>query len=134
MKARKTTMASKPAQLSGSLSHVIDRVAGLPNGRALAEVLKLVRKDADSGKVRVSNDLHRATLEVSDGGLIAVRVTEARQPYANGPWHFRFKSPSDAKQFQAIYFGGLNQQGVAVVRKLTATDIGPKRTITLPAN
>lgn len=115
------------------LAQTIDRVAAMPNGRALAEVLKLVRRDADSAKVRVSADLHRATLEAPEGGLIAVRVTKARQPYAHGPWHFRFKSPTDAKQFRTLYFGGLNHRGVAVVRKMTAAEIGPKKTITLPA-
>jgi hypothetical protein len=65
--------------------------------------------------------------------LIAVRVTAARQPYAHGPWHFRFKSPTDAKQFRVLYFGGLNSRGAAVAHKLTAVEIGSKKTITLPA-
>ncbi|HEY1748540.1 MAG TPA: hypothetical protein VGG11_17465 [Xanthobacteraceae bacterium] len=116
-----------------SLTETIDRVAAMPNGRPLAEVLKLVQKDTDSTKVRVSPDLHRATLEPPEGGLIAVRVTVARQPYAHGPWHFRFKSPTDAKQFRALYFGGLNQRGTAAVHKLTAAEIGSKKTITLAA-
>src|ERR1700734_1198663 len=122
MKARKVTMPSKTAQHSGSLPQVIERVAAMPNGRALAEVLKLVQKDTDSAKVRVSTDLHRATLETSEGGLIAVRVTTARQPYVHGACRFRFKSPSNAKQFRVLYFGGLNERGAAIVNKLTAAE------------
>jgi hypothetical protein len=117
-----------------SLAQTIARVAATPNGGPLAEVLRIVQKDTDSAKVRVSTDLHRATLEAPDGGLITVRVTVARQPYANGPWHFRFKSPTDAMHFRALYFGGLNQRGAAVVHKLTAAEIGSKKTITLPAH
>ena len=116
------------------LTQTIDRVAAMPNGRPLAEVLKLVQKDTDSTKVRVSTDLHRATLEAPEGGMIAVRVTAARQSRPHGPWLFRFKSPSDTKQFRALFFGGLNQRGAAVVHKLTAAEIGSKKTITLPAN
>ena len=115
------------------LTQTIDRVSAMPNGRPLAEVLKLVQKDTDSTKVRVSTDLHRAELETPEGGLIAVRVTAARQPYGHGPWHFRFKSPTDATQFRALYFGGLNQRGAAVAHKLTVAEIGSKKTITLPA-
>lgn len=121
------------SDIRGSLSQVIERLALLPKGHAVAEVLKVVQKDADSTKVRVSADLHRATLETSEGGLISVRITSARQAHLHSPWLFRFKSPRDTKQFQALYFGGLNQRGAAVVHKLTATEIGPKKTITLPA-
>jgi hypothetical protein len=116
-----------------SLSQIIDRIAAMPNGRPLAEVLKIVQKDTDSSKVRVSSDLRRATLEVPDGGLVSVRVTAARQSAAHGPWLFRFKSPSDTKRFRALFFGGLNRRGVAVVHKLAPADIGSKKTITLPA-
>lgn len=116
------------------LAQTIDRVAAMPNGRPLAEVLRIVQKVTDSAKVWVSKDLRRATLEAPDGRLIAVRVTAARQPYANGPWYFRFKSPRDAKQFRDLYFGGFNHRMVAVAHKLTAAEIGSKKTITLPAH
>lgn len=131
---RKAVMKMNEPLPIGSLAQIIDRVAAMPNGRPLAEVLTLVQKDAASAKVRVSTDLHRATLELADGGLVSVRVTTARQAHLHGAWLFRFKSPSDTKQFRALYFGGLNRQGVPVVHKLTAAEIGAKKTITLPAS
>ena|SRR5579863_7002713 len=119
---------------SASLAQTIDRVAAMPNGRPLAEMLKIVQKDTDSASVSVSKDLHRATLETSDGGLVFVGATAARQSRLNGPWNFRFKSPRETRQFRALYFGGLNRQGIAIVHKLTAVEIGPKKTITLSAS
>jgi hypothetical protein len=117
-----------------TLSQVINRVAAMPNGRPLAEVLRIVQKDTDSAKVLVSSDLRRATLEIPGGGLASARVTSARQSHPHGSWQFRFKSPSDTKQFRVLFFGGLNHRGVAVIHKLTAAEIGPKKTITLPAH
>jgi hypothetical protein len=116
-----------------SMAQTINHVKATPNGLALAEVLKLVQRDIESAKVSVSTNLHRATLETSDGSLIAVCATTARQPYIDGPWNLRFKPPTDARRFRILYFGGLNHQGKAVVHKMTATEIGSKKTITLPA-
>jgi hypothetical protein len=116
------------------LSETIDRIAAMPNGQLLAEVLKIVQKETDALKARVSSDFHRAILREPGGGLVSVRVTVARQSRPHGPWLFRFKSPSDSSKFRALFFGGLNQRGAPVVHKLTAADIGPKKTITLPAH
>ena len=127
-------MGNKRSHISGSLAQVINRLTtATPKGQPLAEVLKIVQKETDSPNVRVSPDLRRATLQESDGSLVSVRVTIARQPYPNGPRHLRFKSPSEPTKYRRLYFGGLNQHGAAVVHQVTPSEIGGKRTLTFSA-
>jgi hypothetical protein len=119
------------ANIQGSWNQVIAQLAELPNGRALSEALKLVKVDFESAKLRVSSDLRRATLEITNGKLVSVRVTTGRPSGAGGGLRFRFKPPRDLTDFEGLYFGGLNQQGNAVIKRFTPQGIGLRRTLTI---
>ena len=125
-------MAKKSSSIIfGSLSQAIAQIGALPKGRPLSEVLKLVQGEIDSSKVRVSQNLHRATLEVSTGKVVTVRVTAVRGVPSGGHFAFRFKPPRDLSSYDRLYFGGLNPQGKAVVHKFKPEEIGTRQTLTL---
>jgi hypothetical protein len=129
MQESKVKHSSK--DIIGGIAEAIARLAALPEGRALSAVLQAVEPEVRGAKVKVSGDMHRASVDLVDGKLAAVRVTTAKSSRPGAVPTLRFKPPRNTSDFAVLYFGGLDGKGRAVVHKRKPHDIGTLKTLTL---
>ncbi len=115
----------------GSVAAALAHVSALPNGSDLSLVLKTIQSEIDGLTLEVSGDLHRVDMILKNGKRAGVRVTSARQLRPGSTPMLRFKPPQNSREFEVIYFGGVDNKGKAVVHKLTPNDIGGRKTLTL---
>lgn len=123
--------AVKRPYIQGALPDVVSTVSIKSNGRALAAVLKSIEPELGNVNVRISPDMRRATLNLPNKGLATVRVTAAKSSRLGGMPLFRFRTPADLQKYDLLYFGGIAEDGSAIVYKLTPSEIGRLQTISL---
>jgi hypothetical protein len=128
---REQDLAGKQPDIRGALHDVISKISARPNGRALAAVLKSIEPDLGSVNVRISSDMRRAMVSLANGKLATVRVSSAKPARLGGTPVFRFKTPTDVRKYDELYFGGVASDDSAIVFTLTPNEIGRLKTITL---
>lgn len=117
--------------IEGLLEVVINEIGALPNGRAMAAVLKSIESDLGKAKAKISPDMHRANIELPNGNVVTVRVTEPKTVRPGATPKLRFKRPTHLYKYESIYFGGLASDGTPVVHKRKPSELGSLMTISL---
>jgi hypothetical protein len=121
---------TKPKVIEGSIVDVFAKLSTVSGGEALTAVLKRIQDDVVDSRVRVAPNLRRALIELPSGKRATVRVSTGRL-IGSAALRFRFKRPADLQQYSYLFFGGVTANGNALVRKLSPTDVGRLKTITL---
>jgi hypothetical protein len=123
-------MNSDP-RLDGNVTEIVARLAETAGGGTLAAVIGAVQAELGNARVRISSDLHRATVTLENGKIATVRATSAKRSNPTAALTLRFKPPLDPSEFETLYFGGQDAEGRAVVHKFKPQDIKGRRTLTL---
>ena len=119
--------------MSEKISGAIARLANMPDGLGLAEVLKLIQPELGDVDATISADLHRAEIALPNDKRVIVKVTSARKRASSTPV-FRFKPPTESWRYEVLYFGGLALGGKPVIYRRTPKDIGTMKTLTFSAS
>jgi hypothetical protein len=124
-------VANSTHGLEGSVAEVVAKLSEIAAGATLAAVIKAVQAELGNGRVRVSSDMHRATVTLENGKIATVRATSAKRTNSNAALTLRFKPPLDPSEFETLYFGGRDASGRAIVHKFKPQEIKGRRTLTL---
>jgi hypothetical protein len=126
-------MALRRNTVLGTMPDAIAYVASRPGDTGpLLAVMKAIGSQIDIVNFEVAPSFQRVMGMLRTGGTVTIRLVTLRRSHPKDALCLRFAIPSNFRDYEVLYFGGVKPDGSAAIHGVRSRDIKNEKRMSIP--